>query len=339
MSRVTKIFLGIVASLLIIFPLISSRYTIQSTFMTITFAILGLAFSLSMKVGLPRIDIAAWWGIGGWATVLLMNRGIDFWLAALCGALIAVVLGAIAFSIVIPRGMVAFFVFCLMCLYILPAFTNLANQVPFLRVASGILPPPSIGSYKILEQRDVYYLGLVFLGLNLLVYYLLYNSKIGRTWNAINTGLDLAKSVGINVLRYRLANVLIGNFFIALAGSYFIAHFRTAPQLMYSFQAGVFVMAYPIIGGITHSLLGPILGTIICVFIPSYYLMYIETYSTLIFTVIAIFIVAFLPRGVLGWVDSIIVSWLYRRRWYVRLMNWGVKEKGVRQGNLTGKSS
>jgi branched-chain amino acid transport system permease protein len=202
-----------------------------------------------------------------------------------------------------------------------------ASMVPFLRGTGGIVPPPNIGSFSIVNQRDVYYLGLFLLALNLLVYYLLYNSKIGRTWNAINSSLSLARSVGINVVRYRLANVLIGNFFIALAGSYFVAHFRLTPQLLYSFQAGVLIMAYPLIGGITHSLLGPIVGVILAIFVPAYYLSYIKTYSTLIFAVIAILIVSFLPQGILGLVDSRVKPWLYQRRWYVRLNNWGVKEE------------
>jgi branched-chain amino acid transport system permease protein len=296
--------------------------------MTITYAMLGLAFAFSMKVGLPRIDIAAWWGIGGWATVLLMNSGMNYWLSAICGGIITAILGGLVFSIVLPRGMVTFFVFCLLSLYVLPSLTTFANTVPFLRVPAGIVPPPTIGSFPIVGQRDVYYLGLLLLALNLLVFYLLYNSKIGRTWNAISSGLGLASSVGINVVRYRIANIMIGNFFIALAGSYFVAHFRLTPQLVYSFQAGVLIMAYPIIGGITHSLLGPIIGTIIAVFIPAYYLIYIKTYSTLIFSVIAILIVSFLPLGILGWVDTRIKPWLYRRQWYVRLNNWGVKEEG-----------
>ena len=242
MSRVAKIALGILALLLIVFPLLSTRYTIQSTFMTITYAMLGLAFAFSMKVGLPRIDIAAWWGIGGWATVLLINSGWNYWLATLGGAIITVILGGLVFSIVLRRGMVVFFVFCLMCLFILPSLSNFASMVPFLRGAGGIVPPPTIGSFSIINQRDVYYLGLFFLTINLLVYYLLYNSKIGRAWTAINSSLGLANSVGIDVVRYRLANLLIGNFFISLAGSYFVAHFRLTPQLLYSFQAGALII-------------------------------------------------------------------------------------------------
>jgi branched-chain amino acid transport system permease protein len=327
MSRIAKVALVVLALLLIVFPLLSTRYTIQSTFMTITYTMLGLAFAFSMRVGLPRIDIAAWFGIGGWATVLLMNSGLNYWLASLGGGIITVILGGLVFSVVLRRGMVVFFVFCLMCLYILPSLMTFASMVPFLRGTGGIVPPPTIGSFTIINQRDVYYLGLFFLALNLLVYYLLYNSKIGRAWTAINSSLGLSHSVGINVVRYRIANILIGNFFISLAGSYFVAHFRLTPQLLYSFQAGVLIMAYPMIGGITHSLLGPIIGAIIGVFIPGYYLTYIKTYSTLIFSVIAILIVAFLPLGIMGWVDHSVKPWLYRRQWYVRLNNWGVKEK------------
>ena len=302
MSRTAKVALAVLALTLIAFPWLVNPYVVQVAMTTITYCLLGLAFALSMRVGLPRIDIIAWWGIGGYTTALLMNAGMNFWLAALSGGIIVVILGGLVFSLVIPRGMLAFFIFCMFCLLIAPNMMPFIGIVPFLRGSGGIVPAPAIGSFEFIIKRDLYYMGLFFLALTLLVYYLLYNSKIGRAWNAISSSLKLARSVGVDVVKYRMANILTGNFFIALAGSYYVAYYRAATPLMLNFQAGVLAMIYPFVGGLSHSLMGPIFGAIIVSFIPDYF-QFAAEYQVIVNSVMVILILIFLPQGVLGWID------------------------------------
>jgi branched-chain amino acid transport system permease protein len=328
MSRIAKIALGVLVLLLIAFPLLVNPYTVQVAITTITYSMLGLAFAFSMRVGLPRMDIGAWWGVGGYTTALLMKTGMSFWLTALIGGIIAVILGFLLFSIALPRGMMAFFIFCMV---LSMAFYQMFGSVPLFGGWGGILdvPAPTIGSFTFINKPELYYMGLFFLALTLVVYYLLYNSKIGRAWAAISSSLKLARSVGIGVVRYRMANVLIGNFFIALAGSFFVAYYRAAMPTIFSFQAGIIVMVYLIIGGFMHFLTGPILGALIATFIPEFvskFKGYIE-YQSIAIAVVVVLILMFLPLGILGWVDQRVKPWLYRRKWYWRISRWGVKEE------------
>lgn len=320
-----KVTLGVALLLLIAFPLLVNPYLVQVGITTITYSLLGLAFAFSMRASLPRIDIVAWWSIGSFTTALLMNAGMNFWLAALSGGLISVILGGLIFSIAMPRGMLIFFIYCMMCLLIAPNLIRFLLMLPFLRGAGGLVPVPTIGAYEFIIKRDLYYMGLFFLGLNLAVYYLLYNSKIGRAWNAISSSLRLARSVGVDVVKYRMANMLIGNFFISLAGSYLIAFNRASTPLMFNLQAGVLVMVYPFVGGLTHSLTGPILGAAIATWVPEYF-HFKEEYQLIVTTVIMMLIIIFLPKGILGWIDQRIKPWFHRRQWYVRLSKWGSKE-------------
>lgn len=318
MSKPIIISLGVVVILLIVFPLMANAYTVQVAITTITYSMLGLGFALSMKVGLPRMDIAAWWGVGGYTTAILMKAGMSFWLTALIGGIIAVILGAIVFSIAIPRGMMAFFIFCMV---LSMAFYQMYGTVSFFGGWSGVVsvPVPAIGSFKFISKQSLYYMGLGFLLLNVLVYYLLYHSKIGRAWNAIGSSLGLARSLGIDVIKYRMANVLIGNFFIALAGSYFVAYYRAAVPAAFSFNAGLNVMVYLIIGGFTYSLSGPILGALIATFVPEY-LRVESQYQTMFSSAIVILILMFLPQGLLGLLDRKIRPWFLRQKWSTRLI-------------------
>ncbi|MBN1367905.1 MAG: branched-chain amino acid ABC transporter permease [Dehalococcoidales bacterium] len=318
MPKAKVIALGVVVIFLIALPFWVGPYTVQVAITTITYSMLGLAFALSMRVGLPRLDIPAWWGVGAYTTALLMKAGWNFWLTALIGGLIAVAIGSLVFSLAIRRGMIAFF---MVCMVLTMAFYQAFAAVPIFGGWSGIanVPAPTIGSFAFVTKQSLYYMGLFFLVLTAVVYYLLYNSKIGRAWNAIGSSLRLARSVGVDVVNYRLANVLIGNFFIAVAGSYFVGYYHGALPTVFSFSAGLVVMVYLIIGGITHSLAGPIIGAIIATFIPEY-LQVEAQYQSIAVAVIVILILIFLPGGILGAVDQWVKPWLYSQRWYARFM-------------------
>ncbi len=312
MSKANKITIFILIVLLIIFPLLVNPYTIQVAITTITYSMLGLAFALSLKVGLPRMDIAAWWGVGAYTTALLMKEGISFWLTALIGGVIAVILGLVIFYICIPRGMMVFFIFCMI---LAMALYQAFGSVPLFGGWGGItgVPAPTIGSFAFIVKRDLYYLGLFFLGLNSVVYYLLYNSRIGRAWNAIGSSLRLSRSLGIDVVKYRMANVLIGNFFMALAGSFFVAYYRAALPVIFNFQAGLFVLIYLIVGGIYYSLAGPILGAIVVNFIPEY-LRFAKDYQSIVISSVVIIIIMFMPMGILGWLNLKVKPRFFRQK-------------------------
>ncbi len=323
MSRLNIIGLVVIGLILITLPLYVSTYMTQIAITTITYSMLGLAFSLGMRVGLPRLDIAAWWGIGGYTTALLMKIGINFWVTVLAGGLVAVIVGAILFSLALPRGMIAFFTFCMVLSL---AMYQMFGSVPLFGGWGGTtgVPPATFFSVVIDTQRETYYLGFFFLVVTATVYYLLFHSRIGRAWDSITGGLKLARSVGVDVVKYRLANVLIGNFFIAVAGSFFVSYYRAAIPSVFSFQAGVNTIIYLFIGGFGHSLIGPMLGAVIATFIPEY-LRFAQTLQSIVSSIVVILILMFLPTGIMGIIDQRLIPWLYKKKWYRQINDWSMK--------------
>jgi branched-chain amino acid transport system permease protein len=311
MSNTKKIALGVLILLLIALPRLVNPYVLQILILTITYAMLGLAFSLTLRVGLPRFDIAAWWAVGAYTTALLMKKaGMSFWPTVLIGGIFAVLLGWLIFKIAIPRGMMVFLMFGMV--------TAMAMQQLFGSISyfggwggTGLVPRPTLGPFTFIRKPELYYMGLFFLTLTVVVYYLLYNSKIGRAWNAIGSSLRLASSVGVDVVKYRMANVLIGNFFLAMAGSYYIAYSLTAVPSTFSFHNSIYVMMYAVVGGLFHSLAGPIIGAAIITFVPEYFRVAKE-YEPIITSVAIILIIIFMPMGILGLIDQRIKSWFVR---------------------------
>jgi branched-chain amino acid transport system permease protein len=313
MSRTTKTALGIVLLLILALPWLINPYVLQIAIFTITYSMLGLAFALTLRVGLPRFDIAAWWGVGAYTTAMLMQKaGMSFWLTLPIGGIIAMLLGWLVFVIAIPRGMMVFLMFGMV---LAMAMQQLFGSVDYFGGwgGTGTIPEPTIGSFVLVHKPELYYLGLLLLAINLLAYWALYNSKIGRAWSAIGSSLKLASSVGVNVAHYRMINVLIGNFFLAVAGGYYVAFSRIAVPDAFGFHNSIFVMMYAVVGGLFHSLLGPIVGALIVTFIPEY-LRLAKEYEPIITAVAMIAIILFMPMGVLGVYDSRIKTWLRRRK-------------------------
>jgi branched-chain amino acid transport system permease protein len=309
MSKTKTIALAALIALLLILPWLVNPYVLQILVLTITYSMLGLAFAFTMKVGLPRFDIAAWWGVGAYTTAMFMLKtGMSFWLTLPIGGLIAVFLGWLIFLVVIPRGMM---VFLLSGMVLTLAAQQIFASVPFFGGWGGtpIIPVPTLGPIVLVSKTSIYFLGLVFLALNIVVYKALLNSKIGRAWGAIGSSLGLASSVGVNVVRYRLANVLVGNFFVAVAGGYLVASTLVAIPTMFTFANSINVMMYVVVGGISHTLSGPIIGALIVTFIPEYMRMAKE-YEPIVTAAAIIVIIIFMPMGLLGILEYRLKPWL-----------------------------
>jgi len=308
----SKIAVGVLAVILLALPWLVNPYVLQVFIMTITYSMLGLAFALTMRVGLPRFDIAAWYGVGAYTTAMLMLKGgLSFWPALLTGGLVAVALGWLIFAAAVPRGMIVFLMFGMaasMTIY------QIFGTVKFFGGwgGTGVVPKPAIGSFSFTNKPELYYLGLFFLAINIIVYRLLYRSRIGRAWNAIGSSTKLASSAGIDVVRYRMANVLIGNFFLAIAGGYFVAYSLVAAPNNFGFQSSIFVMTYVFVGGLAHSLAGPIIGAFVVTFIPEYFRVAKE-YESIITGAIIILIIVFMPMGILGVYDRVMKSSVAQR--------------------------
>jgi branched-chain amino acid transport system permease protein len=241
---------------------------------------------------------------------------MSFWPTILIGGIIAVLLGWLIFKITIPRGMIVFLMFGMVTAM---AMQQLFGSISFFGGwgGTGLVPRVTIGSFKFVRKPELYYLGLFFLTLNIVVYYLLYNSKIGRAWNAIGSSMKLASSVGVDVVKYRMANVLIGNFFLAMAGSYYIAYSLTAVPSIFGFHNSIYVMMYAIVGGLFHSLAGPIIGAAIITFVPEYFRV-VKEYEPIITSAAIILIIIFMPMGILGLIDQRLKPLLFHMKWHTR---------------------
>ena len=112
MSKTSIAGFVILLIVLLALPRLVNPYMLQIFILTITYAMLGLSFSFSLRVGLPRFDVAAWWGVGAYVTAVLMKRAhMSFWMTIILGGVVAMLIGYVFFKIALPRGVLVFLMF------------------------------------------------------------------------------------------------------------------------------------------------------------------------------------------------------------------------------------
>jgi branched-chain amino acid transport system permease protein len=147
------------------------------------------------------------------------------------------------------------------------------------------------------------YLMLVILILSLIILYRVERSWLGLMWSSISEAENLARSVGINTMFHKILIFGISSFFMGIAGGLY-AHYMGAlspygiPGSIFGFTASIYVLLYVVIGG-ESKFSGPIVGAILLT-IASEWARSLREYMPLLFGALLIFVVLFMPEGIVS---------------------------------------
>jgi branched-chain amino acid transport system permease protein len=296
-------FLVITIVALALIPLmIKNDSTINLVILVLLYMTIASSWNiLGGYTGQTNLGHAAFFGIGSLTTRLLWIGGFPFILSFLAGGITAVALGLL---IGIPA-------FKLRGVYFAIGTLALA-QILNITVAN-ILPEmsynPALSDYQLIPR---YYL---FLGLAIITIgtaYFLVNSRWGLGMMAVREGEDAAESLGISALKHKLLALSVSAFFAGLAGSAF-AYYHVSYYLNMPFSPewtfDPMMMAY--IGG-TGTIIGPIIGSIFFVGLKQLLVWNVGEYHLIIFGILFILIVLFLPGGLVeAWkkIRKLITRW------------------------------
>ncbi len=126
-----------------------------------------------------------------------------------------------------------------------------------------------IGSWDFCDDRMMFYLAWSAAIVIILMTANLRDSKVGRAWFAIRSSEVAAKTLGVNVMSYKLLAFATSGFIIGVAGSIRLNFVTTATPLDYSFQRSIVFLAVAVLGGI-GAIGGAVLGGIVYTFTDSY---------------------------------------------------------------------
>lgn len=302
--------LGLIAAVLLLFVLPLPEFWItQLNYIGIsTLAVLGLVL-LTGVGGLTSFGQAAFVGIGAYTTAYLtVNLGVSPWLTLLIGlcltALCALFLGWITLRMSGHYLPLATLAWGLSLYYIM-------GNLDVLGKYDGILNVPglSIFGWKIGQGRNFFLMtwSLVLLGTLSMIHLL--DSRVGRAIRALRTGSQMAESMGIDTLRFKIGIFMIAALFASVSG-WLYAHFqRSVNPSPFGVQVGIEYMFMAVLGGAGH-VWGALTGVTITKLLADQLQVLLPkligtsgSYETIVFGVLLVLILKYAPNGVWDFVD------------------------------------
>jgi len=267
-----------------------------------------LATSLNLVLGyggLYQFHHAVFYGIGAYVLAIGITRlGWPAWWGFLVGPVAAALAGFV----------IGFFCVRLVRLYFGMLQLSLGSFVwivalrwyPVTGGDNGIhgipLPPNLLG------LQNAYYTILAVVGGCLVVLWAIVRSPFGLLLQAIRDNPQRCQVVGVNVRAHQLAAIVIAAFFAGIAGVLYVVLERSVFPNMLFWVLSLEILVMCLLGG-WFTFPGPLVGAALIVTLRTLVGRHTE-YWTLVLGVLLIFLIFFMPEGVVGSIGE----WLARQR-------------------------
>lgn len=312
----SKQLLGVGLFLLLIFigvPLLIGATGRWDFFFTLTsVALLAIASAgvwLTFYIGRINIGQGAFALVGAYVSaILVVKAGWSFWLslpaAGLFAALVAVLIGL---PILRLRGVY----FAMITLVLTQVVTLTALALPVTNGAKGIsnIPLPSglsifgiplIPDFGSMENTKLafYLTACILMVATYAALYRLVNSRLGHLCRSMQQNEELASSIGVNISYIRIVIFAISSFFGGIGGAMFGSIAQSVYPSTFVVADSVNFMLNCFLGGLGY-VFGPMLGTLVLYF--GWDLLFeIGKYQMLVYSMILIAVIRFLPNGLLS---------------------------------------
>lgn len=158
-------------------------------------------------------------------------------------------------------------------------------------------PPEFLSKYSLIP---IYYMALIVGTIAVFVGIILTHSKLGLAFICIREDEDSAEAIGINIFKYKVISMTLSSLIAGLGGglfSYYVAsyYYYVPFELGWSFDP----VLISFIGG-AGTVVGPVIGSICFVILKELFAISLGQMNVLIFGIVFIFIVLFLPKGIIG---------------------------------------
>ena len=294
------VWLPILGALVVLPLVVKSEYLLNVAVLAGIYVILTLGLNITNGwTGLMSFGYAAFYGIGAYTAGILATRyAVPFWLTFPLAGLVAGIFGvAIALPTLRLKGI---FLALITIGFQEIVFLVTLNWVSLTRGPMGIpgIPPPSIGGYAFVSNRDYFYL---ILALNVLIIFIVarvMDSRVGRAFIAIREDEVAAQSVGIPVFPTRILSFVISTVMAGVAGAFFAHHARFISADSFRLDETFLILTMLIVGGM-GTLVGPVIGAVFLVILPEVSRFMVQ-FRELVYGVILIAVILFRPEGIAG---------------------------------------
>ena len=263
----------------------------EITLLTVISINILLAISLNLITGLcgqVSIGHAAFYGVGAYTYSVLSVKGLSFPLALVAGGVTAGLVGLIV-GLCSLRVRHDFLAITTMGVNFL--FLGFVRKQKWLGGELGVANIPSSGLGSVSFMLLVAALAVAVVGMSMYIK----RSWMGISFTAVADDEDTARTVGIDVMRYKLAAFGIGTAVAGVAGGLYASFTRIIVPDAFSFASSVGMLAMVVVGGIGSNW-GVVAGAVILTLMPEFF-RFVNDFKLLIFGALVVSVMRFSPRG------------------------------------------
>src|ERR1700733_1648901 len=262
---------------------------------------LSLIFGVGGQLSLAQ---AAFYGIGAYTSALLTTKfGVPVFLGFIAAAIVSGVIGWILAAPILRLRTVYLAMATLAFGEILVAIIRENRDITGGSTGIMNLPPPAIGSFVFDTPTRYYYLVWVVTLFCAWVARNIIGSRIGLGLRALGDSEIGAAASGVDVARYKTWMFTLGAVFAGVAGALFVHYISFISPDTYRVDFSILMVMILALGG-KDSLMGALIGAVIVTIVPILLAEY-DQYSTLVFGILFLAVVMFLPRGIAGSVEGL----------------------------------
>ena len=308
-----------VLALAALLPLGLSNYYLHIVILSLIYVALASSWNIvGGMAGQISLAHSLFIGIGAMlSSALLLKFGINMWLGLLISAVTSAALGAIIAWIDF-RFRLGHLSFVLITL----AFAEMGGIIvegwDFLGGASGLMLPRDTGNYLAFQfggGRGAYWVMLALAAICVLTNVAILNAPLGYYLRTIRDNEKAAQAIGVNILRYKIAAMVISAALASVVGTAYVRYMTFAdPYLLISPVITIEIVLFATVGGLGRAY-GPALGALLLV--PLGEILRGKLGSTLpglhyfIYGVVVIAVILLTPRGLLSYFE---LKWSHWRR-------------------------
>ena len=299
--------IAVIAVIILLLPLFIPSFVSSLVTKMMIYGLFGMSLNIIWGyAGIPSFGHAAFFGLGGYATgILILKVGIDsFWinfiLALVVTAVVAAILGIPAFRVFgIGAGNTNPIYFLLATIAFGELLSRLAIALrPLTGGSTGLagIPEPDLGLGFTVTSGRYYYLVFVVVAVCLYIMYRIVNSHYGYALRGIHDNERRMQALGYNTWLYKYTSWIIAGVFGGAAGIMF-AYFGTVmvPSSMGMITSDIAFLL--VILGSTTTFFGPLVASVVYVGIEYLASLYLPDRWPLILGALFVFTIMVVPQG------------------------------------------
>ena len=293
--------------------LVSSVAMLSDSGVTLNFLMMALYAALLAQAwnilggfgGQFSFGHALFFGTGAYIqSIAQVHGGLNAWLALLLAVVgsagVGVGVGALSFRYGLKGSY-----FALVTLAFAEVFRILALSVPFTGAGVGLMLPlrESFANMQFGSRKGYVFLVLGLVVVALLVTCWLKHSRFGAYLQAVRDNEDSARAIGVNPFTVKLGAIAVSGALMGAGGAFYVQVFQYIdPGIAFGPTTSVEALVAAIVGGI-GTLWGPILGALVLhtlADVTRNMFGQLPGINLVIYGVVLVLIVMFLPRGIGG---------------------------------------